>query len=345
MVRKSNTRTPTPPEQIKVEPSIAMVKDLLADNIDGHVIYFCDEAARIARPGTKVKHRPVVGMPVVSVKIGDHCYHGLCDMGASASAIPHSLYKEIMHDIAPAEIEEIDVTIKLANRDNISPVGIVRDVEVLCGKVKYPADFLVLGSPQDSICPIIFGRPFLNTVNARIDCEKDIVTIDLGDMSHEFNFSKFRRQHREEELPSKDEIIGLASIAVPPSDPLEQYLLDHENDMFMNERREIDEVFFKQEPILKHNLPVEILGDPPPPKGDPVFELKPLPDTLKYAYLDEKKIYPVIISANLSEHEEERLLKTLKKHRAAIGYTLDGLKGTSPTLCQHKKSGERHQTG
>ena len=103
----------------------------------------------------------------------------------------------------------------------------------------------------------------------------------------------------------------------------------------MNERREIDEVFFKKEPILKNNLPVEIIGDPPPPKGDPVFELKPLPDTLKYAYFDEKKIYPVI-SANLSEHEEERLLKTLKKHRAAIGYTLDDLKGISPTLCQHK---------
>ena len=72
----------------------------------------------------------------------------------------------------------------------------------------------------------------------------------------------------------------------------------------MNERREIDDVFFKHGPILKHNLPVEILGDPPPPKGDPVFELKPLPDTLKYAYLDEKEIYLVIISANLSEHEE-----------------------------------------
>ena len=76
---------------------------------------------------------------------------------------------------------------------------------------------------------------------------------------------------------------------------------------------------------MKHNLPVEILGDPPPPKGDPVFELKPLPDTLKYAYLDEKKIYHVIISANLSEQEEEKILKTLNKHRAPIGYTLDDL--------------------
>ena len=93
MVRKSSARTPTPPEQIKVEPSIAMVKDLLVNNIDGHVIYFCDEAARIAKLDIKDKHRPVVGMPVIFVKIEDHCYHGLCDMGASASAIPHSLYK------------------------------------------------------------------------------------------------------------------------------------------------------------------------------------------------------------------------------------------------------------
>ena len=121
-----------------------------------------------------------------------------------------------MHDIAPAKIEDIVVTSKLANRDTISPIGIVRDVEVLCGKVKYPADFFVLGSPQDNFCPIIFGRPFLNTVNARIECKKDIVTIGLGDMSHEFNFAKFSRQPRDEEFSSKDEIIGLASIVVPP---------------------------------------------------------------------------------------------------------------------------------
>src|SRR3954465_16016262 len=77
---------------------IAIVKDLLADNIDGHVIYFCGETARIAKPCAKDKHRAVVGVPIISVKIGDHCYHGLCDMGASVSAIPYDLYKQIMHD-------------------------------------------------------------------------------------------------------------------------------------------------------------------------------------------------------------------------------------------------------
>ena len=94
VVHKSNTRTYTPPEQIKVEPSIAMVKDLLDDYLDGHVIYLCGETANIVKPDAKI-HRPVVGMPVISVKIGDHCYRGLCDMGASANAIPMIYIKKL----------------------------------------------------------------------------------------------------------------------------------------------------------------------------------------------------------------------------------------------------------
>ena len=65
----------------------------------------------------------------------------------------------------------------------------VFELKQLPDTLKYPADFLVLGSPQDDFCPII-----LNTVNAKIDCKKDVVTIGLGDMSHDFNFAKFRRQ-------------------------------------------------------------------------------------------------------------------------------------------------------
>ena len=71
-----------------------MVKDLLDEDLDVHVISFLGETANIARPDTKT-HRPVVGMPVVSVKIGDHYYHGLCDVGASVSAIPYTLIKRL----------------------------------------------------------------------------------------------------------------------------------------------------------------------------------------------------------------------------------------------------------
>ena len=136
-----------------------MVKDLLDDNLDGHVIYFCGETARIAKPRDTDKPRPLVGMPVIYVKIGEHCYHGLCDMGGSASVIPYDLYKEIKHEIGPAELEDIDVTIKLANRDTISPIGIVRDVEVLCGKTKYPADFLFLVPHKIALVPLYLVGP------------------------------------------------------------------------------------------------------------------------------------------------------------------------------------------
>ena len=57
-----------------------------------------------------------------------------------------------------------------------------------CGKIKYPTDFLVLASPKDDLCPIIFGKPFLNTVHAKIDCEKQTIDVSFGDESHEFNF-------------------------------------------------------------------------------------------------------------------------------------------------------------
>src|SRR3954470_25047744 len=98
---------------------------------------------------------------------------------------------------------------------------------------------------------------------------------------------------------------------------------DHVNYMHMQERNELDDIFLRQPAILKHNLQVEPLGIFSQPKEDPVFYLKPLPNTLKYAYLDEKKVYPVIINSNLSVYEEERLLETLRRPRDAIGYTLD----------------------
>jgi hypothetical protein len=141
---------------------------------------------------------------VLSIRIGDHCYYGLCDIGASSSAIPFELYKEIMHEIGPCELEEIDVVIQLANRETISPIGIVRDVEVLCGNTKYPADFLILGTAASKTCPIIFGRPFLNTCGIVIDCKKEKILTKFDGESYEFNFSKFTKAPYENKLPNED---------------------------------------------------------------------------------------------------------------------------------------------
>ena len=184
-----------------------------------------------------------------------------------------------MNEILPCEIEEVDVTIHLANKETICPIGIVRDVEVLCGKVKYPTDFLVLGSVQDSFCPIIFGRPFLKTCGAIIDCRKGKVSVEFNGEPYEFNFSKFSKQTRGTDLPCNDKIIEeIASIAIPPNDPLQQFMENHENDMHMQERNELDDIFLRQPAILKHNLPVEPLGILSKPKEDPllIFNLFPI---------------------------------------------------------------------
>ena len=158
---------------------------------------------------------------MLSVRIGDHCYYGLRDIGASSSAIPYELYKEIMHDIGSCELEDIDVVIQLANRETISPIGIVQDVEVLWGKTKYPADFLVLGSTTSKTCPIIFGRSFLNTCGAIIDCRKEKILTKFDGESYEFNFSNFARNPYETELPNEDfKVEQLSSIALTPNNAL-----------------------------------------------------------------------------------------------------------------------------
>ncbi|KAK1620686.1 hypothetical protein QYE76_026203 [Lolium multiflorum] len=295
-VHKSEKKPIEPEEQIKVEPAVAIVKDLVTENVeDGHII-FCEDASNIVSHPNKSKQASV---PMLSVRIGDHCYYGLCDIGASISAIPYELYTEIMHEIGSCELEDIDVVIRLANRETISPIGIVRDVEVLC------------------------------------DCKKEKILTKFAGESYEFNFSKFTKTPYKIDSPNSDfKVEQCASIALAPSNPLQQHLENSESEVFREERDELDEIFLRQ-PILKHDLPVEDLGTTPPPKEDPVFDLKPLPDNLKYAHIDDKKIYPVIISSKLSEFEEERLLEILKKHRGAIGYTLDDLKGISPSICQH----------
>src|SRR3954467_9987580 len=201
VVSKSAKKIVGSDELIYIEPVVAIVKDLVTKNIEDEHIVFCEDATNIVSHPKKVRKASV---HVLSIKIGDHYYYGLCDIGASSSAIPYELYREIMHEIGPCEIEDIDVVIHLANREQVCPIGIVRYVEVLCGKIKYPADFLVLNSAASKTCPIIFGRPFLNTCGAIIDFKKEKVLTKFDGDSYEFNFSKFSKAPCENSLPNKD---------------------------------------------------------------------------------------------------------------------------------------------
>ena len=72
------------------------------------------------------------------------------------------------------------------------------------------------------------------------------------------------------------------------------------------------------------------------PLDEPTMELKPLPSTLKYAFLDSQKVKPVIISSQLDEEQEKRLLDVVRRNEQAIGWTLDNLRGLDPSLCTNR---------
>ena len=77
--------------------------------------------------------------------------------------------------------------------------------------------------------------------------------------------------------------------------------------------------------------PLDELLEPPKPS----IELKPLPSSLRYAFLNNDQDSPMIISDKLSQEESLHLISILEKHHSTFGYSLQDLKRISPTLCTH----------
>jgi hypothetical protein len=77
------------------------------------------------------------------------------------------------------------------------------------------------------------------------------------------------------------------------------------------------------------DLPTEEVPTQPP------VELKPLLAGLRYAFLNCDKNSPIIFSDKLYNEETSKLIAVLVKHRSVFGYSLQDLKGISPTLYTH----------
>lgn len=61
-------------------------------------------------------------------------------------------------------------------------------------------------------------------------------------------------------------------------------------------------------------------------------ELKSLPLHLKYAFLGENEIWPVIIFLSLNEEEKSKLVSLLKECKVTIGWSMANIKEISPTV-------------
>jgi hypothetical protein len=123
-----------------------------------------------------------------------------------------------------------------------------------------------------------------------------------------------------------DEVIEESSI----EDPLEACLAQFGEDLDLDKLMEQAEALLETAPLVSEEKEETVV-----PKS-PKKELKPLPDSLKYKFLGPAKSLPVIIASDLIDTQEEELIGVLSEHKEAIGWTIEDIKGISPSLVMHK---------
>ncbi|XP_038895976.1 uncharacterized protein LOC120084148 [Benincasa hispida] len=237
--------------------------------------------------------------------------HALCNLEASINLMPLSIFKKL----GIGKTQPTSVTLQLADRTIKYPEGKIEDVLVKVDNLIFPADFIILDYEADREVPIILGRPFLTTGKVSIDVHKGELTMRVDKKEVKFNVLNALK------FPDSEDC-QLNSIELP------------------EEETHVCEVLALEENLKESEPPSlserRIKPTRPSLEEPPELELKKLPGHLKYAFLGTNNTLPVIISINLTEPNEQSLLQLLKKHKRAIGWTLEDICGISPSYCLHK---------
>jgi hypothetical protein len=109
--------------------------------------------------------------PIIDMNVNGFGCHALCDLGASISIMPRKIYD--MLDLPPLEKCYFDVPPTDVAKNK--PLGRINDVHIMVNNNLVSIDFLVMDVECNASCPIILGRPFLQTVGAIIDMKKDTI--------------------------------------------------------------------------------------------------------------------------------------------------------------------------
>lgn len=235
--------------------------------------------------------------------VGSKKFTALCDLGSSVSVLPLSTFQMF----SLGELKQTSMTLQLADRTLKKPAGILIDVPVVVGEFAYPVDFVIL-EMDDKSDAMILGRTFLATAGAIIDVPGAKLTVKFGheeiefDMRHPTHLPRFQDQCLSidmvdhcvngtyERCQGRIEID--ADLSLSPAAPV----ISEVCSFSPNEDKETEITECDSE--LVPNV---------------VEELKPLPSHLRYAFLEKDKVHPVIVSAFLSNKEEEALLVVLDR--------------------------------
>ena len=248
----------------------------------------------------------------------------LCDSRASINLMPLSIAKQLsLWEFIPTII-----TLQMADRSMVKPEGVLEDVLVTVLKFVFPVDFIILDIEEDSQVPLVLGRPFLATGPTLIDMQKGVLTLRVGEEAVAFNLIKSMQNIDidRENCNVVDDVYTYnpdvhndcnAQIFINEKKINSQYIEDDYSDCPYNSFHSIETMLsLKQNRNDKGENNEN--GEIHQKTNEKGLVLKELPIHLKYAYLESLKRKPLIISARLSDTEEQRLLKILKKHKESI---------------------------
>ena len=174
-----------------------------------------------------------------------------------------------------------------------------------------------------------------------IDVQKGELRLKVQEEEVTFNvFNAIKHPHDTDSCFQVDMLEAIVSSQLVPSEPLETSL-NHDNPSSCEDETVQEYVNWMDSFGSNKRKYFESLGASPSRltpsiEKPPIVEEKQLPNHLRYAYLGEESTLPVIISFSLSNMEEEKLLKILKEHKEAIGWSLANIKRIRPSMCMHR---------
>ncbi|GJW44163.1 reverse transcriptase domain-containing protein [Tanacetum coccineum] len=221
------------------------------------------------------------------------------------------------------------MSVRLSDRSFQHPIGIAENMLVEVGKFTFPIDFVILEIEEDSKVSLILGRPFLYIANAIIRVKQKQLNLGVGTerMTFSINFVMKHFYSNDDTCFSTDVI---------------DEILEEDFDALLDERSEIlhsikgtileEKLFVEFDEFMAMNIEgnYESESDTEEPSFEKItfntdykiktsleephldLELKPLPNHLKYVFLEEPSFLPIIISSQLSEQNKNKLISITK---------------------------------
>ncbi|KAL5543363.1 hypothetical protein UlMin_007147 [Ulmus minor] len=248
------------------------------------------------------------------------------------------------------ELKPTSMTLQLADRSIKIPKGVIEDVLIKVDKFYFPVDFIVLDTqPVENLnaqIPVILGRPFLATSNAIINCGNGVLKLSFGNMTFELNV--FNVVHKGVEIDDLCDVNMIETathdffLQMNGNDPFEKCLAQFGMNIDLDSSISEVNSLLESTPLMDTEkwkakiepfLPIESTHSL---SESPQLDLKPLPETLKYAFLGPSETLHVIIASDLDNEHEDKLIDVLKDHGKAIGWKIEDIKGISPSVCMHR---------